>query len=115
VPERFVVRGVQTAPAQRDTHIWLFVGADVPGSRWYPCPQGELVPGSSGAWECEVHLGGPPGTRQVIIVGSADERAQRYLTQHLATSPGQPLFPDEPSASLPLGFEEEDRVTVIRQ
>jgi S1-C subfamily serine protease len=115
VPEQLVVRGVQTAPAQRDAHIWLFVGADVPGSRWYPCPRGELVPGPSGAWECEVYLGGQPGTRHIILVGVADERAQRVLTEHLATRPGQPLFPDEPTASLPLGFIEEDRVAVVRR
>jgi hypothetical protein len=73
------------------------------------------VPVPTGAWECEVYLGGQSGTRHIIVVGVADERAQRVLTQHLATSPGQPLFPSEPTASLPLGFREEDRVTVERQ
>jgi S1-C subfamily serine protease len=113
IPERVVIRGLQSVRTPPGTHVWLFVRAQVPGGRWYPCPR-EIVAGPDLTWECEVYLGGPPEVRHVILAGVADEAAHAFLSRHLAANPNQPLYPEEQAPRLPNGFRGEAEVEVVR-
>lgn len=115
VPREIAVRGVQTAPRPPGTHLWLFVSAQVPDSRWYSCPRGELVAGPDLAWSCDLYLGGPPGTRHTIVLGLVDDRATTDLARYIAANPDQPIFPDTPTAALPPGFSEQASIEVSVQ
>jgi hypothetical protein len=84
------------------------VRADVPGSRWYSLPR-PLEPGTGGAWQAEVELGGDAGIRHEIWIGVADATADALLRRHAVERRGQPL--DE----LPEGFTTGARVVVERR
>jgi hypothetical protein len=108
-----VVRGTQANPTVAALHGWLFVAAQVPGSRWYPCPH-ELLAGPDRTWSCEIVLGGPAGVRHTILVGTADAATSAMLTRYVAEHPNQPVLPDAAEPSLPAGFMPEMRISVER-
>lgn len=114
VPERIVAEGVQVNRTPAGVHVWLLVISDVPGSRRYPCPR-EIVARPDGSWSCELQLGGTPGVGHQMRVGIVDDALHAALVQYIAQNPGRPLFPDSPPGTLPRGFVEEARVSVIRQ
>ena len=58
---------------------------------------------------------GVPGIRRQPRVGLVDDAVHAALSRRVAQSPDQPLFPEAPPGSVPRGFQEEARVTVIRQ
>ena len=117
VPADFTVQGVRQRPLPRGAHLWLFIRADIPNARWYPCFQGERVPRPDGVWECNVSLGVPPGMRVELRVGTVDEPTHADLTRSLAPEgqPNQVSYPDQRPGYLPPSFIEEARVIVTRR
>ncbi len=106
VPSSLVVGGAQAGPTPRGLHVWCFVRADVPGSRWYPWHRGEILAGTDGTWAVDLYLGGPPGTRHEVRIGAVDDALHADLDAFLGSNPDQPL-PD-----LPAGFVQEAQITV---
>jgi S1-C subfamily serine protease len=114
VPDRVVVQGIQARPRPAGVHAWLFIRAQVEGSRWYPCPR-EIVAGADGTWGCEVSLGGASGTRHELVIGVVDDALHGFLSRYVAANPDQPLYPDQPPGVLPRGFSPESAIVVVRQ
>ena len=106
VPSNVVVTGGQARPAPPGLHVWAFVKADVPDSRWYAWHRGEVVAGPDNTWAIDPFLGGPPGTRHELRLGTVDDAVHAELQTFLQRNPDQPL------PHLPAGFVPEARITV---
>jgi hypothetical protein len=116
VPAAFTVQGSRQRPLPTGAHLWLFIKADIPNARWYPCWQGERIPRPDGVWDCSVTLGVPSGMRVELRAGTVDDPTHADLTRRLAPA-GQPnkvSYPDQPPGYLPPSFIEEARVFVTR-
>jgi hypothetical protein len=108
VPARLMVRGARALPIDPELHAWLFVRAELEGSKWYPYPKA-LEAAQDGSWEAELVLGGPAGLRHELRIDVLDAASHEALLQHLAEQPDQPL--DE----LPAGFAEEVSLVVTKR
>ena len=101
-----VVRGTQRAPTPSGRHVWVLVKADVYDARWYTWHRGEILAGPDGSWAVDLYLGGVPGVRHEILVGTVGNDTSSALAAYLASNPGQPL------SNLPDDLIPEARVTV---
>ena len=106
VGSSLVVRGTQRAPTPSDGHVWVFVKAEVYDARWYTWHRGEALAGPDGSWAIDLYLGGLPGVRHEIVVGTVGNDTNAALAAYLASKPGQPL------SGLPIDLNPEARVTV---
>jgi hypothetical protein len=108
VPSKLVLKGTRTTPVDPNLHAWLFVRADVEGSRWYVYYK-EITANKDGAWEAEIDLGGPPNVRHELRLGVVDEETHQWLLRLVKDYLGEPL--DE----LPPRFWDEASLVVVRR
>jgi hypothetical protein len=108
VPARVVVKGSRALPIDPELQAWLFVRAELEGSKWYPYPRA-LEAGRNGRWEAELELGGPAGLRHELRVGTLDPASHQELLEQLAEHPNEALD------ALPAGFAEESSLVVTKR
>lgn len=108
VTSRFEVKGTRATPVDRALHVWLFVRAELEGSRWYPYPK-EIEATADGSWSVTLDLGGPARLRHELRIGVVNDQTRAALLAQLAERPNEPL------QDLPEGFWEEANLTVTRR
>jgi eukaryotic-like serine/threonine-protein kinase len=111
VPARPPIVGRRTGLQAPDEHLWMLIQPE--GStenNWWPYKQ-ELIADRDGGWRIEdVEIGGPPGSKHVLVIGVADASTHQAILTQIKERQDEPFVGGQPP-----GFRELSRVVVTKR
>jgi hypothetical protein len=101
-----------TSNIPEDMHLWLVVYSTKVGL-YYP-QQSEIIPSENNEWGLDVYVGTPDagvGEQFDLLLVFVDEEGNQKFQDYLDTAAQSEEYP---GMNLPDGYEEMDRITVVR-
>lgn len=79
-------------------------------NNWWPYKQ-ELIADRDGGWRIDdVEIGGPPGSKHVLVIGVVDANAHQAILTQIKDRQDEPFV-----GGFPPGFRELSRVVVTKR